>query len=347
MTTVFAEHRLSVQREIEKQLATAAQHEPSGGSFWDSSRINISYENQSVPPPGTVTAPQRTATASAVSPVSMNQAFSATPLRAATAPPASTSQRTIMTVLAVIALLAGGGSVLVLRYMRPSTGPASTAMAEMAPVRGLTPENPAAAPTPVATSPAPSVRLPQPPSTRLAAAPNPAANNASGRSTATGRREASEIVRSFPNEPSRGTSRRSAAASTGKATSSLESTAAPAQEPATAPAVAPPPAATVTVAPPAPGTLDSKAVAATIRAHGGEVQECFERARMNRPDLQGRLTIQSTISPDGRPLSTSVTSNIEGGARLESCVSSAWQSWTFPAPAGGVNGTVRKTFTFE
>src|SRR5215471_685448 len=104
MTTLFAEHRVSVQREIEKQLASAAQHEPSAGSFWDSSKINITYDNQSVPPPGTVTAPQRTATASAVGPVSLNQAFSATPLRPTTVSKASTSQRTIMTVLAAIAL---------------------------------------------------------------------------------------------------------------------------------------------------------------------------------------------------------------------------------------------------
>jgi hypothetical protein len=46
-------------------------------------------------------------------------------------------------------------------------------------------------------------------------------------------------------------------------------------------------------------------------------------------------------------LSSSATSTIDGGSRLQSCVLSAFQSWTFPAPAGGVNGTLTKAFVFE
>jgi serine/threonine protein kinase len=115
-------------------------------------------------------------------------------------------------------------------------------------------------------------------------------------------------------------------------------------------AIAPPPAAPEpppAPAAPAPGTMDPKGVSATIRAHQGEIQACLDRARMDRADLHGRLTIQARISPTGQVLSTSATNNIEGGARLQSCVTSAFQNWTFPPPAGGVEGTVSKTFVFE
>ena len=93
--------------------------------------------------------------------------------------------------------------------------------------------------------------------------------------------------------------------------------------------------------------MDPKGVAATIFAHKGEIQACLERAKMDRPDLHGSLTVQASISPTGHVTSSSATSTIEGGSRLQSCVVSAFQSWTFPPPAGGISGTVAKKFVFE
>ena len=68
---------------------------------------------------------------------------------------------------------------------------------------------------------------------------------------------------------------------------------------------------------------------------------------MDRADLRGRLTVEITIGPLGRVLSASATRSIEGGARLQACVLSALESWTFPPPAGGVAGSFSKTFVFE
>jgi hypothetical protein len=68
---------------------------------------------------------------------------------------------------------------------------------------------------------------------------------------------------------------------------------------------------------------------------------------MDHPDLHGRLTVQARINPAGRVLSTSVTNGVDEGARLSACVVSAFQSWTFPVPAGGVNGNVSYSFVFE
>jgi hypothetical protein len=119
----------------------------------------------------------------------------------------------------------------------------------------------------------------------------------------------------------------------------VEATPAP---PPTEPAPAPAPTPTL-----APGGMDARAVGTVISAHKGEIQACMERARMDHADLHGRLTVQATVSPAGKVLSTSANNTVENGARLQSCVLSAFQSWTFPAPAGGVTGTVTKTFVFE
>jgi TonB family protein len=93
--------------------------------------------------------------------------------------------------------------------------------------------------------------------------------------------------------------------------------------------------------------MDAKAVGAVVSAHKGEIQACMERARMDHADLHGKVTIQATVSPAGKVLSTSVNNTVENGARLQSCVLSAFQSWTFPAPAGGGTGTITKSFVFE
>ena len=93
--------------------------------------------------------------------------------------------------------------------------------------------------------------------------------------------------------------------------------------------------------------MDPKAVRAAVSAHAAEVRTCYERAAMEHPDLHGKLSIRATVDPSGQVLSATPTSTVEGGARLEACVVSAFRSWTFPAPAGGVSGNISYSFRFD
>jgi hypothetical protein len=68
---------------------------------------------------------------------------------------------------------------------------------------------------------------------------------------------------------------------------------------------------------------------------------------MEHPDLHGRLTIHAVLDPSGHVVSLSPTSAINGGARLQGCLVAAFKGWTFPQPAGGVNGNVAYSFSFE
>jgi hypothetical protein len=101
------------------------------------------------------------------------------------------------------------------------------------------------------------------------------------------------------------------------------------------------------VAVPRPGTIAPSLVKKVVWSHASEVQGCFNRAAMEHSDLHGRLTIRATVDPTGHVLSASPATTIEDGARLRACVVSAFESWTFPAPEGGVNGDITYSFSFE
>ncbi len=112
--------------------------------------------------------------------------------------------------------------------------------------------------------------------------------------------------------------------------------------PATAATVAAAPAPAV-----APGYIDPKGVRATVRAHASEAQACYDRAQLEKADLKGTIAIGATVGPAGDVLAANITSATVRHARLESCLLGAFRSWRFPAPAGGVNGSVSYNFRFE
>lgn len=112
-----------------------------------------------------------------------------------------------------------------------------------------------------------------------------------------------------------------------------------------APTVAsPPPPATAEIK---PGTVDVKGVRATVRAHGGEVQACYDRARLEVRDLQGRISIEAAVNPVGQVTSARLTGSTVASHRLEGCLLEAFRTWTFPQPAGGVPGVLSYNFVFK
>jgi eukaryotic-like serine/threonine-protein kinase len=117
---------------------------------------------------------------------------------------------------------------------------------------------------------------------------------------------------------------------------------APAPSPAAAPAAIP---TTASTSP--PGFVDPKGVRATVRSHASEAQACYDRAQMEKPDLKGTIAIAATVNPTGDVISANITNATVHHPRLESCLLGAFRSWRFPAPAGGVNGSVSYNFKFD
>ncbi len=126
--------------------------------------------------------------------------------------------------------------------------------------------------------------------------------------------------------------------------------------PETAPGAQPTPALAKAEAPPAPkpastgaGKADAPAslrpkpasgvdpvkTQLFVRSHLGEVQRCYERGKMDEPDLKGRVTLKIFIAETGAVTSAMVDSSSLRSSAVESCIATTVLSWKFPAPIGG------------
>jgi serine/threonine protein kinase len=335
---LFADHRASVQRQIEKHLASAE----SGvleRDFWTAGGALIARDaiSSSVVPRSSSEATWQNAPGPASLPFDLTQPVTATdsvrsePFGAQQLSPYR-GGRWLIVACATAAVAALGILFLSQNVHEPSPSPAL---------------EPAAAVPPVPPAETTAVDTPAPPRPQPQESPPSTATTPSRRALV--RARPSRSTRASPvAEVPRPPMVQAAAAP------AAEALVGPSVNPTPPPAATPPPSPPVTVAPPSarepappPGTVDAREVQVTVRAHAGEVQLCVDRARMEHPDLHGRLTVHATINPSGRVLSTSVTNPIEGGARLQACIVSAFQSWAFPPPIGGVNGNVSYSFVFE
>jgi serine/threonine-protein kinase len=120
----------------------------------------------------------------------------------------------------------------------------------------------------------------------------------------------------------------------------------PPSPPATSPPT--PSASPVVAAPEVPkGTIPKAAQNAVFAVHHSEIQACWERARMDQPYLNVRISIEAAIAPDGHVTDVNLAADRDGTARLQSCIHDAVQSWTFPRPAGDAPGRITNTLRFD
>lgn len=120
----------------------------------------------------------------------------------------------------------------------------------------------------------------------------------------------------------------------------------------TSTAVAPP--ATTAAAPPVDVAKEHRrSVNMTVRSHASEVQSCYDRAKMQSPQLAGSVSIAASLTasgnaPNAHVVNSSMHSAVGNGpAMLESCLIDRFRTWTFtPAPPGASN-EISYTFRFE
>jgi TonB family protein len=80
-----------------------------------------------------------------------------------------------------------------------------------------------------------------------------------------------------------------------------------------------------------------------IRAHMGEVRQCYEAGRARQPALAGVVSVAITISEIGAVRDAAVVRSTLGDPSVESCITGAMYRWAFPAPP---SGTVRFVYPF-
>ncbi len=74
-----------------------------------------------------------------------------------------------------------------------------------------------------------------------------------------------------------------------------------------------------------------------VRRKEPEVRTCHERGRMDNPQLSGRVVVKIYLDPTGRVTQARIASSSLHNRRVEACIEQEVESWTLPAPPGGVS----------
>lgn len=92
------------------------------------------------------------------------------------------------------------------------------------------------------------------------------------------------------------------------------------------------------------GAMDKDIIRRIVRAHINEIRLCFNQGLAKDPTLEGRVTIQFTIGPDGTvPVAVVQDSNLTD-PKVAQCMAKAVKRWKFPKPDGGGNVVVTYPF---
>ncbi|MBL9102447.1 MAG: TonB family protein [Myxococcales bacterium] len=95
------------------------------------------------------------------------------------------------------------------------------------------------------------------------------------------------------------------------------------------------------------GDLAKDKIRDVVRAHLGEVRDCYDDVLAVDPMARAKLVIDFTIGGDGVVTKSAVGAGSDGPAQLGECVSKAVRTWKFPAPSGGGDVKVTYPFLFE
>jgi TonB family protein len=95
------------------------------------------------------------------------------------------------------------------------------------------------------------------------------------------------------------------------------------------------------------GTMDKDIIRRIVRAHINEIRYCYNQGLAKDPALEGRVSIQFTIGPDGKVAVAVVQESTLSDAEVGQCMAKAVKRWTFPKPDGGGNVVVTYPFVLE
>ncbi|MCH9680470.1 MAG: AgmX/PglI C-terminal domain-containing protein, partial [Deltaproteobacteria bacterium] len=81
------------------------------------------------------------------------------------------------------------------------------------------------------------------------------------------------------------------------------------------------------------GPMEWADISGVVGAHGGELVECYERARSRDPGLEARIVVAFTIDSDGTVPDAHFVPPVSPDEQLSRCVSDGVRRWMFPAHA--------------
>lgn len=84
-----------------------------------------------------------------------------------------------------------------------------------------------------------------------------------------------------------------------------------------------------------PGQVDADRVAAIVRQNYGGLRECYNRQLRTNPTLQGNVTAEWVINPNGTVGEISTTGPVARDRNFKACFEESLRRLRFPAPRGG------------
>jgi hypothetical protein len=83
------------------------------------------------------------------------------------------------------------------------------------------------------------------------------------------------------------------------------------------------------------GGTSNNAIVAALNARAGSARPCYERALRVNSTLQGKLTVNVRIDPQGNVCNASVLEDAIHSNEVSNCVMGMFRSAKFPPPTGG------------
>lgn len=96
--------------------------------------------------------------------------------------------------------------------------------------------------------------------------------------------------------------------------------------------------------------LTKDEVGQVIHSHIAEIRYCYEAAMLRKPDVQGKLVLDFSISGKAQPgvvKTAEVNSSSLDDYSLDQCILSRLMKWKFPKPKGGVDVAVSYPFILK
>jgi TonB family protein len=100
---------------------------------------------------------------------------------------------------------------------------------------------------------------------------------------------------------------------------------------------------TTVAAPTSQGNLDKAIIRRYVKRSISKISECYEKELTTQPTLEGKVTIQFTIMPDGKVQKATGS----GLPKVDACVAAVIQTIEFPKPTDGGSVHVNYPFTFR
>jgi hypothetical protein len=95
------------------------------------------------------------------------------------------------------------------------------------------------------------------------------------------------------------------------------------------------------------GSIDGDVVRRIVRAHINEVRYCYIQGLARNPKLEGKVSIQFTITPLGDVSVATVAKTTLEDVNVGSCIAMAVERWQFSKPSDGGNVVVTYPFVME